>query len=137
MSIEVIETVHEYLTRFAADGSVQGQHIVLRRIVRDTLTGEVISDAATAPIPVGSAAGMTPLEAAIGKVGAALAVAEEVERGKRIAAEKDRDAIKADRDKTVAELDQVRQQVTALEAERDAAKVARAAAAGVGKVEPT
>lgn len=117
MSIEVIETVHEYLTRFAADGSVQGQHIVLRRIVRDTVSGEVISDAPTAPIPVGSTAGMTPLETALGKLGAALAIAEEVERGKRIAAEAERDA-------AIAERDQAQQHAMALEAERGQARPA-------------
>jgi hypothetical protein len=140
MNLELIEVEHEYMTRFSADHTVQGAHITLRRIVRDTDTGEVISDTETPPIPVGSAAGMMPLETALGLHGAALAVAEEIERGRRQQAETDRDvahearvaalaernAARSERDEAQAswvaanaELTQERQRRIAAEAERD------------------
>ena len=121
MTLELIETAHEYMTRFAADGTAQGQHITLRRIVRDTDTGEVISDTETAPIPVGSAAGMMPLETALEKVGAALAKAEEIERGRREQAEIARDAVDQLRGEAVAAQVAAEQARDRAIAERDAA----------------
>ena len=102
------------------DGTVRGHHIEYLHRFTDPDTGEVF-DRPGGAIPVGDAAAAIPLQVALGEIGAALAVAEEVERGRRAEAEAARETAIAERDEARRERDEARR-------ERDAARAPRATA---------
>lgn len=92
MPIERQSVPYAQIARFNPDGTIRGHMLQFLHRVIDTDTGEVIAETEGPALAIGDAAGEVMLETALGAVGAALARAEEIERGRRAHAEDQRDA---------------------------------------------
>lgn len=127
MAIEKRQVVYEQLCRFNSDGTVRGQHVIYLDQYVETDSGEVLFEKEGHALPVGDAASGVPLESALGQIGAALARAEEIERGRREAAESARRQAESDlsaervaRERAEVERDETRAELGRVRAQRDA-----------------
>lgn len=108
---------YEFLWRLNGAGQIAGAHFKQLERITDDATGEVIMQREGPAIPVGDEAGAISLEAVLGKLNAALARGEELERAARIVAESELDAERAAREAIEKERDDHKLRADQLQAE--------------------